>query len=40
MTEIRRHTDLRIFQLSMDLAIEVFEISKSFPNDERYSLTD
>jgi len=31
---------LRVFQLSMDLAMEVFEISKSFPNDERYSLTD
>lgn len=24
----------------MDLAMEVFEISKQFPSDERFSLTD
>jgi four helix bundle protein len=31
---------LRVFQLAYKLAIEIFEISKSFPKDERYSLTD
>jgi four helix bundle protein len=37
---IRSHKDLRVWQEAMDLAMEVFTISKSFPADERYSLTD
>src|SRR5688572_29368316 len=32
--------ELRVWQNAMDLAMEVFELSKSFPSDERYSLTD
>ena len=32
--------DLKVFQLAYKLAMEVFEESKSFPKEERYSLTD
>ncbi len=32
--------DLRVFQLAYKLAMEIFEESKSFPKEERYSLTD
>jgi len=32
--------ELRVWQSAMDLAMEVFEHSKAFPADERFSLTD
>jgi four helix bundle protein len=32
--------DLRVFQLAYKLAMEIFNDSKAFPKDERYSLTD
>ncbi|MGB7160090.1 MAG: four helix bundle protein [Tepidisphaeraceae bacterium] len=32
--------ELRVWQNAMDLAMEVFELTKAFPADERYSLTD
>ena len=32
--------DLKVYQLAYKLAMEIFEESKSFPKDERYSLTD
>lgn len=34
------HKSLRVFQLSYKLAMEIFEISKTFPREECYSLTD
>jgi len=34
------HKNLRAFQLAYELAMEIFNISKTFPKDERYSLTD
>jgi four helix bundle protein len=34
------HKSLRVFQLSYKLAMEIFEISRSFPREERYALTD
>ena len=34
------YRDLKVYQLAYRLAMEIFEISKSFPKDERYSLTD
>ena len=39
-TEMRKHTDLEVFQRAFDAAMQLFEISKSFPKEERYSLTD
>ena len=32
--------ELKVWQNAMDLAMKVFEASKSFPPEERYSLTD
>ncbi len=37
---IRKHTDLEVYQRSFDVAMRVFELSKSFPKEETYSLTD
>ena len=37
---IRSHKELRVWQEAMDLAMEVFMATKSFPAGERYSLTD
>jgi four helix bundle protein len=34
------HRDLRVYQLAYKLAMEIFELSKTFPKEERYSLTD
>ncbi len=34
------HEDLRVFQLAYSLAMEIFHLSKSFPIEERFSLTD
>ncbi|MDD3892573.1 MAG: four helix bundle protein, partial [Bacteroidales bacterium] len=32
--------DLEVYRLSRELAKEIFEITKKFPAEERYSLTD
>jgi four helix bundle protein len=32
--------DLKVYQLSFQLALEIFELSKSFPKEEKYALTD
>jgi four helix bundle protein len=32
--------DLRVYQLAFRLAMEIFQESKKFPPEERYSLTD
>ena len=37
---IKTHRELRVWQNAMDLAKEIFKTSKSFPADERFSLTD
>jgi four helix bundle protein len=34
------HKDLKVFQLAYELAMRIFEASKAFPKEERYSLTD
>ncbi len=34
------YRELRVYQLAFETALRVFEISKKFPPDERYSLTD
>jgi len=34
------YKDLKVFQLAYKLAMEIFEITKSFPKEEIYSLTD
>jgi four helix bundle protein len=37
---IRVHTQLEVYQQSFKSAMKLFEISKSFPPEEKYSLTD
>lgn len=32
--------DLTVYKRAFDLAMEIFAVSKSFPKEERYSLTD
>ncbi len=38
--KIQTHLDLKVYRLSFDTAMEIFEITKSFPKEELYSLTD
>lgn len=37
---IRSYKDLRVYQLSYSLAMELFWLTKKFPKEELYSLTD
>src|SRR5207253_5316800 len=34
------HRDLKVYQLAYKLAMEIFHLSKNFPREEIYSLTD
>jgi len=38
--KIRTHNDLDVYKLAFEAAMEIFEISKKFPVEEKYSLTD
>ena len=38
--KIRTHEDLEVYQIAFQAAMEIFELSKRFPMEERYSLTD
>jgi four helix bundle protein len=40
MSSIRSHKDLKVYQSSFSSAVEIFNISISFPKEEKYSLTD
>ena len=37
---IRSHRDTEIYQIAFASAMEIFELSRLFPKEERYSLTD
>ncbi|BAY42330.1 S23 ribosomal protein (plasmid) [Nostoc sp. NIES-2111] len=37
---ITNHRDLKVYQMAFDAAMKIFEVSKKFPVEERYSLTD
>ncbi len=37
---IKSHTELEVYQISFEAAMRVYEASKKFPVEERYSLTD
>ncbi len=39
-TKVIRHTDLDVYQRAFTAAMEVFRLSKQFPVEEKYSLTD
>jgi four helix bundle protein len=34
------HRDLKVFQRAYSLALQIFEVSKTFPKEERFALTD
>jgi four helix bundle protein len=38
--KIKRHQDLEVYKKAFSAAMEIFEISKKFPKEETYSLTD
>jgi len=38
--KIRTHTDLDVYRMAFEAAMEIFELTKRFPAEERYSLTD
>jgi len=40
MKLIRTHKELEVYKLAFDSAMEIFEITSSFPKEEKYSLTD
>jgi four helix bundle protein len=40
MAEIRAATDLIVYQKAYALAMEIFRLSKGWPSEEKYSLTD
>ena len=40
MAHISNYKELRVYQAAMDAAMRIFRISKRFPAEERFSLTD
>lgn len=39
-TKVVRHTDLEVYQRAFAAAMAVFRLGKTFPAEEKYSLTD
>ncbi len=37
---IRDFRELEVYQLALEAAMQIFQFSKAFPAEERYSLTD
>jgi len=40
MGTIRHFRELDVYKMAMEAAVEIFEMTKGFPPEERYSLTD
>jgi len=40
VANIRHFRELEVYQLAMESAMRIFELTKRFPSEERYSLTD
>ena len=40
MVQINSFRELEVYQVAFERAMEIFELSKSFPAEEKYSLTD
>jgi len=38
--KIRTYKELRVFQISFDLANQIFSISQQFPKEEKFGLID
>ena len=39
-TGVRKHSDLIVYEKAFETSVAIFEMSKGFPKEERYSLTD
>ena len=39
-SKIRTVRDLKVYRKAFDAAMEIFELTKKFPKEETYSLTD
>jgi hypothetical protein len=37
---VRHFRDLDVYRMAMETTVEIFEMTKVFPAEERYSLTD
>jgi four helix bundle protein len=37
---IRNHYELEVYQMGFEAAMRIFEVTKGFPKEERYSLVD
>jgi four helix bundle protein len=40
MENIRSYKELRVYQAAIDAAMRIFEITKTFPQEERFSMVD
>ncbi len=40
MTPVKSFRELRVYQLAFETAVEIYELTKRFPVEEKYSLTD
>jgi four helix bundle protein len=40
MAKIATHKDLRVYQAAFLAAMDIYKLSKSFPGEEKFSLTD
>ena len=40
MANIRSYRELKVWQESMDAAMDIYKLTKSFPAEEKYSLVD
>ena len=38
--KLKTHEDLNVYQIAFDAAMDIFELSKMFPVEERYALRD
>ena len=38
--KVKTHEDLDVYQIAFEAAMKLFELSKKFPVEERYALTD
>ena len=40
MENIRSYKELRVYKAAIDAAMEIFELTKRFPSEERFSMVD
>lgn len=38
--QVRSHRDLEVYRKAFDVSMRIFKLSRAFPAEERYSLTD